>query len=86
MGFYQIDKPRKSQVSLSSWEGAKQSVKDDANNVKELAKGTVKVAAGAVGDAVRGTARKLIHDGRNSDLKSRMHGHSSFKERTRSDD
>lgn len=86
MGFFQIDKPRKSQVSLNSWEGVKQSVKDDVNNVKELATGTVKTAANTAVRAVKTVGDAFGHSSNNKDLKARMSGHSSFRERTRGHD
>lgn len=86
MGFYQIDKPRKSQVSLSSWDGVKQSVREDAHNVKELATGTVKTAAKTAVRAVKTAGDAVGLSTNNRDLKRSMRGHSGFRDRTRGDD
>ncbi|BCM95222.1 hypothetical protein [Burkholderia phage FLC6] len=91
MGFYQIDKPRKSQVSLSSWqdtkENAKQGVKNAAHDVKEAVVGSAKNVGHAAVRAVR-TINDAYGTGSssNKDLKARMTGHSSFRERTRGHD
>lgn len=86
MGFNRNDRPTKSQVSLNSWEGVKQSVKEDAHNVKELATGTAKTVGKTAVRAVKTVGDAFGHSSNNKDLKDRMRGHSSFRERTRSDD
>ena len=79
MGFSRHDRPTKQQASMSSFT---QSLKDDVGNVGELVKGTGR----AIGNAVKEVGHAVGIDGRNKDLKTRMKGHSGFRERTRNDD
>jgi hypothetical protein len=85
MGFNQNNRPTKAQVSLNSWEGVKQSVKEDANNIKELGVGTAKTIGKTAVRAVKTVGDYYGHSSNNKDLKARMSGHSSFRERTRDD-